>query len=149
MKKLGGFMLTNLSSVERVKYYVKESTLGQVMRAEPEIIFSKQYLMDYFSVGERQVRRAFSELRKEGIYYFSIGKDMYQFYGGEEQDQLVEAYALNIIKSIETQYYNDLMSIKPLLKTIQARRKSEKMERVMKKLGQISFSSLGQEETNE
>lgn len=134
---------------DQIKEYIRQNTLHQVLNGETNITLDKMWIANYFNVHERQVRRAFSELRKEGVYYFSKGKDIYQYYNGPEYDDVVEDYALSIVKSIETQYFNDLLSIKPLLDKIRRERKTNKSDRIMKKIGQIRFDEIDREENDE
>lgn len=76
---------------------------------------------------ERQIRKAISELRKEGIIFLPIKHEYWRIDSLTEDK--VEEYARAQVAHLQTQYFNTLLPIKRYIKD----------DRLRNTIGQLSF----------
>lgn len=76
---------------------------------------------------ERQIRKAVSELRKEGIIFLPIKHEYWRI--DYVTSDKIEEYAQTQIAHLQTQYFNTLLPIKRYIKD----------EALRHKIGQLSF----------
>lgn len=87
----------------------------------------------YMGVAQRTVRRALSELRGELIVFIPIkgkGLGVYLLYSELEpkHQEYLEEYLRSVTKSIKTQYFNDVVKLKKIVRDAQLIRDIGQME---------------------
>ena len=69
-----------------------------------------------FPVNERMIRRAISELRKEGTLYLPVHNDGAYYHIDMCSDEQIEAFAESQLSAWMTQYFNTILPIKKYIK---------------------------------
>lgn len=105
---------------------IREHILFTILKVEAkneEFIIDSYDVARYYLTTQRQVRRILSELRKEMIIFlpykdFKRKKGLYILYqaGKEGHDLMLENYVRMLIKSVKTQYFNDIVKLKKLVR---------------------------------
>lgn len=105
---------------ETIKSFIRDFTFQKMMFSDT-VVLDKNELAIYFDCNERMIRKAFSELRSEGMYFFNIKKNKYAYAHGDKMIEYAEKYLHTIISSIKTMYYNDVITLKPIVKDVRLR----------------------------
>lgn len=122
-----------------------ENTLLEIVRfrdKDKELILDSYVIASKLGVEQRQVRRAFSTLRKKLVTFLPIkskSKGMYVLF--EEHNplhqELLNKYVQTSIKHMRTMYFNDVVKYLPIIKD----------EKLKTDIGQMYLALKG--ETNE
>lgn len=107
------------------KAYIKHYTEVHQSIGAKVILIDKFDMMRVLGCSDRTARKAFSSLRKEGVYYTPMRNPlgMYRLVGTDEQIRDAEKYAWRIIKTIQSLSRDDLRPILPLIKDEKLRNK--------------------------
>lgn len=119
---------------DKIKQEIRTLALLSIQQKKP-LYIDRYYVASAFATDERMVRKALSELRKENIIFIPIQnsriiKGMYTLYLEGINDDLLERFVKTRISSIKTQYFNDVVGIKKIVKD----------QKLINEIGQIQIA---------
>lgn len=107
------------------KNILRETLIGMFKAVNNEkkdenVVIDTYAIAHYYGINQRTVRQVLSELRKELIIFipYKSGKGHYLLYNENKKEhrELLGSYVRTQTRSIRTEYFNDIVSLKAVLK---------------------------------
>lgn len=108
-------------NTNEIKEEIKEMVLFSKISRQ-DLMIDSYIMAEYLNTNQRSIRKALSELRNEMIIFLPVrnfrNKGIYLLFNEDNQahQRLLNSYIKSITRSLKTQYFNDVVKLKKIVR---------------------------------